>query len=155
MADNFLKEIVTTENCLVNYYFAERFHCEELKAKSQEMINSNFSAVMGTKQVKEWVSSDHIIINAEEEVFQEIVRWVSHNKSEREGDFPELLDKVRISSLTHNFVLHELEREELVTENSLRASSPLGSRARFSGASGEASRERISRETPTESLLAG
>ena len=163
MADNFLKEIVTTENCLVNYYFAERFHCEELKAKSQEMINSNFSAVMGTddflnfsvKQVKEWVSSDHIIINAEEEVFQEIVRWVSHNKSEREGDFPELLDKVRISSLTHNFVLHELEREELVTENSLRASSPLGSRARFSGASGEASRERISRETPTESFLAG
>ena len=125
MADNFLKEIVTTENCLVNYYFAERFHCEELKAKSQEMINSNFSAVMGTddflnlsvKQVKEWVSSDHIVINAEEEVFQGIVRWVSHNKSEREGDFPELLDKVRISSLSHNFVLHELEREELVTEN--------------------------------------
>ncbi|XP_068688942.1 kelch-like protein 12 [Montipora foliosa] len=125
MAGNFLKDIVTTENCLVNYYFAEKFHCEELKAKSREMINSNFSAVMETddflnlsvKQVKEWVSSDHIIINAEEEVFQGIVRWVSHNKSEREGDFPELLDKVRISSLTHNFVLHELEREELVTEN--------------------------------------
>ncbi|XP_068751019.1 kelch-like protein 12 [Montipora capricornis] len=125
MAGNFLKDIVTTENCLVNNYFAEKFHCEELKAKSREMINSNFSAVMETddflnlsvKQVKEWVSSDHIIINAEEEVFQGIVRWVSHNKSEREGDFPELLDKVRISSLTHNFVLHELEREELVTEN--------------------------------------
>lgn len=124
MADNFLKEIVTTENCIANYYFAERYQCVELKAKSHEMINSNFSAVMGTddflklevKQVKEWVSGDDIIISAEEDVFKGIVRWVSHNKSEREGDFPELLDQVRLTSLTHNFVLNELEKEELVTK---------------------------------------
>ena len=86
------------------------------------MINSDFSAVMETddflsldiKQVMEWVSSDDIIVNAEEEVFKGIVKWVSHNRSEREVNFSAILRQVRLVSIPHDFLLNKLVKEELV-----------------------------------------
>ena len=122
---DFLEDTVTTENCVFNYYFAEKYECVELKDKCLEVINSNFSVVMKTedflnldmKQVMEWVSSDDVIVNSEEDIFKGIVMWVSHNKSEREKLFPELLHQVRLPFVSHDFLLNELVNEELITEN--------------------------------------
>ena len=91
------------------------------------MINSDFSAVMGTddflsldiKQVMEWVSSDDITVIAEEKVFKGIVKWVSHIRSEREVEFPELLRQVCLVSISHNFLLNKLVKENLVSTNSV------------------------------------
>ncbi len=107
MACNFLKENMTIANCVFNYYFGDKYQCVDMKEKAREVINSNFSVVMqtddflslDTKQVMEWVSSDDITVNAEEEVFKGIVKWVSHNKSEREVCFPSLLHQVRLVSI--------------------------------------------------------
>ena len=63
LAVNFLRELVTVENCIFNYYFAEKYRCAELKENSRQVINSNFIVVMETedflkldmKQVMEWV----------------------------------------------------------------------------------------------------
>ncbi|XP_068751020.1 kelch-like protein 17 [Montipora capricornis] len=125
MAESFLKNIVTTENCMFNYYFAEKYQCLELKEQARRLINSNFTDVMETedflkleaKQVLEWVSSDDIIVNAEDDVFKGIVRWVSHSKSERERDFPELLHQIRLTSVSSDFLQKELLEEELITKN--------------------------------------
>ena len=125
MGESFLKDIVTTENCIFNYYFAEKYQCLEMKEEARRVINSNFTDVMETedflkleaKQVLEWVSSDDIIVNAEDDVFKGIVRWVSHRKSEREGDFPELLHRIRLTSLSSDFLQKELLEEELITKN--------------------------------------
>ena len=125
MAANVLKETLTTENCVFNYYFAEKYDCVELKDKCRKVINTNFSVVMETedflkldqKQVMEWVSNDDVIVNEEENIFKGIVRWVSHNKSEREGDFPELLHQVRLPFLSHDFLLDELVKDELITKD--------------------------------------
>ncbi|XP_078350735.1 kelch-like protein 11 [Oculina patagonica] len=124
-ACNFLKENMTVENCIFNYYFADKYRCVELGEKAREVINSNFCVIVETedflsldmKQVMEWVSSDDITINAEEEVFKGIVKWVSHNKSERETHFPELFHQVRLMSVSHDFLANELVKEELVIKN--------------------------------------
>ena len=121
----YLIEILAIENCVFNYYFADKYQCEVLREKAHEMINSDFSAVMETddflnldiKQVMEWVSSDDITVNAEEEVFKGIVNWVSHNRSEREVEFPALLQQVRLVSISHDFLLNKLVKEELVAKN--------------------------------------
>ena len=121
LAFNFLKEAVTIENCIFNYYFADKYQCLGLKEKSCHVINSNFTVVMEREdflkldksQVMEWVSSDDIIVGAEEDVFKGIVKWVSHNKSEREGAFPELLHQIRLASVSFDFVLNKLMKEEL------------------------------------------
>jgi len=123
----YLKEILTTENCVFNYYFADKYQCAAFKEETREMINSDFSAVIETddflsldiKQVMEWVSSDDVTVNAEEEVFKGIVKRVSHNRSEREVEFPSLLRQVRLVSISHNFLLSELVKEELVAENNV------------------------------------
>ena len=125
LAGNFLKEVVTIDNCIFNYYFADKYQCLELKEKSCQVINSNFTVVMETedflkldkKQVMEWVSSDDITVGAEEDVFKGIVKWVSHNKSERGGAFPELLHQIRLTSLSFDFVLNKLMKEELFTKD--------------------------------------
>ena len=125
IAGNFLKDIVTIENCVSDYYFADKYQCVELKEKSREVINLNFSVVMETedflkldmKQVMEWVSGDDVVISAEEDVFNGILKWVGYNKSERERDFPELLRQVRLTSVSHDFLLNELMKEELITKN--------------------------------------
>ena len=69
------------------------------------------------KRVMEWVSSNDITVGAEEEVFKGIVKWVAHNKCEREEAFPELLHQVRLTSVSHDFLLNELIKEELITTN--------------------------------------
>ena len=124
-ACDFLKVSVTPENCLYNYYFADKYQCTELKESSCEVIKTDFSVVMETddflnlnvKQVMEWVASDDVVVRSEEEIFHGIVKWVSHNKSEREKDFPELLRQVRLMSIPHDFLFNSLVKEELVTTN--------------------------------------
>ena len=122
---DFLKGILATENCVFNYYFAERYQCMNLMEECRELIKSNFSAVMETddflnldvRHVSKWVSSDDVTVNAEEEVFKGIVKWVNHNKSEREKEFPYLLHQVRLNSVDQDYLVNELVKEELITTN--------------------------------------
>ena len=122
---DFLKGILATENCFFNYYFAERYQCMNLMEECRELIKSNFSAVMETddflnldvRHVSKWVSSDDITVKAEEEVFKGIVKWVNHNKSEREKEFPHLFHQVRLNSVHQDYLVNELVKEELITTN--------------------------------------
>ncbi|XP_068684079.1 kelch-like protein 3 [Montipora foliosa] len=122
LACNCLEENITIENCIFNYYFADKYHCLELMEESCGFINANFSSVMKTEdfvkldieQVMKWVSSDYVTVGSEEEIFKGIVKWVSHKKSEREGNFAGLLSQVRLKSMSHDFLFDELVNEELV-----------------------------------------
>ncbi|XP_068684085.1 kelch-like protein 3 [Montipora foliosa] len=122
LACDVLEENITNENCIFNYYFADKYQCLELMEESCEFINSNFSSVMETddflkldiEQVMKWVSSDYVTVGSEEEIFKGIVQWVSHKKSERESNFAELLRQVRLKSMSHDFLFNELVNEELV-----------------------------------------
>ena len=125
LAVEFLKEKVTVQNCVFNYYFANKYHCTELTEICCSVINLNFSDVLKTddffnldmKQVMEWVSSDDINVEAEEEVFTGIVEWVSHNRSERESCFPDLIRQVRLRPSSQDILLKKLVNEDLVTTN--------------------------------------
>ena len=72
---------------------------------------------LDVKQVVEWVSSDDVTVSAEEEVSKGIVKWVNHNKSERESDFPDLFHQVRLVSISHDFLFSTLVNEGLIKSN--------------------------------------
>ncbi|XP_068684094.1 kelch-like protein 2 [Montipora foliosa] len=122
LACDFLVGNITTENCMFNYYFAVKYQCLELMGKSCEFIYSNFSSVMETddflnldvEKVVKWISSDHVSVGSEEEIFKGIVKWVSNKKSERESSFAEFLRQVRLKYMSHDFLFNELVNEELV-----------------------------------------
>ena len=142
---DFLTKNVTIENCVFYYYFAEKYQCAELKEKCVKEINSNFSVVtetddflsLGVDQVMAWVSSDDLTVSAEEEVFKGIVKWVSHNRSERESCFPDLLRQVRLISMSHDFLLNALVKEELITGNNECLNFVLGSMKWIFGSTGK------------------
>ena len=125
LACDVLKKSITIENCIFNYYFADKYQCLEFMEESSEFINSNFSLVMKTEdflkldieQVVKWVSSDYVTVSCEEEVFKGIVKWVSRKKSERESNFAELLRQVHLKSMSHDFLFKEFVNEELVGAN--------------------------------------
>ena len=125
LASVFLKWKLTVENCVFNYYYADRYHCEELKRACRTAILSNFTAVMKTEdfpnldinQVLEWVCSDDITVSSEEEVFEGIIKWVSYNRSDRESFLLDLLRHIRLRSIPHDFLLKKLVKEELITRN--------------------------------------
>ena len=125
MVGRYLTQILTIDNCVFNYYFADKYQCMHLKETAREMTNSNFSAIMerhdflnlDIKQVMEWVSSDDITVNAEDEVFRGIVNWVSHNRNKREVELPRLLREVRLVSIPQDFLLNVLVKEDLVSTN--------------------------------------
>ena len=122
LACDVLEENITIENCIFNYYFADKYQCLELMRESRGFINSNFSSVMKTDaflkldiaQVVKWVSSDDVTVTSEEEIFKGIVKWVTHKKCERESNFAELFSQVRLKSISRKFLFNELVNEELV-----------------------------------------
>ncbi|XP_067031004.1 kelch-like protein 12 [Acropora muricata] len=125
MAEDFLKRHLTIENCVFNYYFAEKYQCCGLKGECCKMINENFKKVMETadflgldeNRVMHWVSSDDVIVEAEEDIFEGIIQWVLHNRSEREKNFPKLLRQVRVPSISHEYLVNRLLNEELIKTN--------------------------------------
>ena len=125
LAIHFIQKNLTLNNCIFNFYFAERHDCKELKEKACEVVKSNFTVVMETegflklqaKEVSDWVSRDDIIIGAEEEVLNGIVKWVSYDKNEREAHFTELLRRICLQSISGDFLLNEIVQEDLFFQN--------------------------------------
>ena len=125
LASNFTKKNLTAKNCIFNFYFAEKYDCKELKEKACEVVTSNFTVVMETegflrlqaKEVSDWISRDDIIIGAEEEVLNGIVKWVSYDRGEREAHFTELLRHIYLQSIPADFLLKEIVQEDLFSQN--------------------------------------
>ena len=125
VAGKFLERSMTTSNCVSTYYFAGTYHCDELAAKAKTFIQSNFAIVakseeflnLTSHEVEDWISSDEITINAEEDVFNIIVGWIAKRREMRNGKFEELFRHVRLHFASRDFLLEELVTNDLVQQN--------------------------------------
>ena len=80
-------QTLSLSNCIVAYYLALKYRCEELLKGAKDFIHANFVSVaeteeflnMSSKEVQEWISSDEISIRGEEEVFEVVVKWIEAN----------------------------------------------------------------------------
>ena len=84
------------------YYFALKYRCQELQKGAKDFILTNFVAVaktvdflnLSSKQVEEWISSDKIIVEGEEEVSEVVMKWMERNESQKHN-FYELFRRIR------------------------------------------------------------
>ena len=124
VSGRFLEAEMTESNCISTFYFAEKYDCVELIRDSREFIHENFAFVgdmdeflgLEAKEVAVWISSDEIAVEAEADVFEIILKWVEHSKSERKAAFEELFRHVRLSFLSRD-CLEDVATNELVREN--------------------------------------
>lgn len=111
-------------NCVPIYYFALRYRCEELQKGAKEFILANFVAVAATedflnlssKQVEEWISSDEIIVEGEEEVFEVAVKWMERNECQKQT-FYELFRHIRCIYLARSYLSNVVLHDPLVENN--------------------------------------
>jgi len=111
-------------NCVSIYYFALKYQCEELLKGAKDFILANFVAVaetedflnLSSKQVEEWISSDEIVVEGEEEVFEVVVRWMERNESQKQN-FYELFRHIRCIYLPRVYLSNVALHDPLVKSN--------------------------------------
>ena len=120
-----LEEHITTTNCVSIYFLAEKYLCQDLIASCRKFIHSNFSSVaaaddflnLTSVEVENWISSDEIVIDAEENVFELVLRWIDHDKSQRRVKFRDLFRHVRLTCISRDFIANDVMTNDLVKEN--------------------------------------
>ena len=125
IAGGFLEKQMSNYNCISTLHFAEKYRCQELVLRSTNFIQDNFTSVamsdeflnLDSEEVEKWISSENILVAAEEDVFRIIVNWVEQNKGERKDKFEQLFRHVRLVMLSRDSLLSDVVTNELVTEH--------------------------------------
>ena len=125
IAGRFLEKQMSNYNCISTFHFAEKYRCQELVLRSTNFIQDNFTSVaksdeflnLDAEEVEKWISSENILVAAEEDVFRIIVNWVEQNKDERKDKFEQLFRHVRLVILSRDSLFSDVVTNELVTEH--------------------------------------
>ncbi|KAJ7356089.1 hypothetical protein OS493_027016 [Desmophyllum pertusum] len=62
-------------------------------------------------------ANDNIVITREEEVYEAVMQWVKHDAENRQVYFEKLFGKVRLFSMSKEYIRDCIERESLVNSN--------------------------------------
>ena len=125
ISGRFLEKQMSSYNCISTIHFAEKYRCEELVLRSTKFIQDNFTSVaksdeflnLDAEEVEKWISSENILVAAEEDVFRIIVNWIEQNKGERKDKFEQLFRHVRLVMLSRDSLFSDVVTNELVTEH--------------------------------------
>ena len=164
-AGRFLEQRLSNSNCISTFYFAERYQCEELVAKTRKFVHENFASVaeldefldLEAEEVERWISSDEICVAAEEDIFKIIQKWIGQKESDRKAKFEELFRHVRLFFLSRDFLLVDVVTNQMVRDNYTCLTKVLDAIALVSCASGDAlmkSPESPVRRLGTHAILA-
>ena len=125
IAGRFLEKQMSNYNCISTFHFAERYRCDELVLRSKKFIQDNFTSVaksdeflnLEAEEVEKWISSENILVAAEEDVFRIILKWIEQNKGERKDKFEQLFRHIRLVMLSRDCLFSDIVTNELVTEH--------------------------------------
>ena len=115
---DFLRRQLDVHNCWEMYSFAEAHCCGELKRAAKRYILKNFGQISTSSsfldasiaQLQTLLGMDNLNVPDERQVFDAIIRWVSHDPKARTDHLSDLLKSVRLpylSETTLNAVLTE------------------------------------------------
>ena len=120
-----LEQTLNSSNSISTYRVTKTYHCKELARHTKEYVDLNFTNVARTEEflglpyqdVKKWLSSDEINVNAEEDVFEIILRWTGYKIGERNKYFPDLFREVRLNHVSRDFLLSDVVTNDLVNDS--------------------------------------
>lgn len=124
-SSNFILDNLSLSNCVLAYYFASKYQWEQLMKGTRAYIQSNFLSVAETEgfldlsceQVKEWISSDEIIVDAEENVFEVVLRWSERGESRKRENFRDLFRHIRFVHMSRDYLFKVILSHPMVRDN--------------------------------------
>lgn len=122
---NFMKSHLHPSNCIEVRNFAELHNRVELMRMTDEYILDQFSDVCNTddflkiptKMLETYLSSDHLNVDEESQVYESVMKWIKHDLENRQKDLAVLMACVRLPLLSMAYLMETVEREELVRRN--------------------------------------
>merc|ERR1711959_393307 len=119
---DWFKSNISQANALAASNFAVRFSRPELQQtveqfvlrNMQNLVHSHEFVQLELPRVKELLSSDDANLASEVDVFQAVVKWVTHEPAMRMIHFAELLHCVRLPLMSSEELLDHVEAHELV-----------------------------------------
>ena len=112
LSRDFILRTLSPSSSFMAYYYAARYLDPELEESAQDFTFDNFLDAaesddflnLSVKQVEEWVSSDHIAVEEEEQVFQVIVNWMEKSENSKHQSFFQLFRHVRLVHVSRNYI---------------------------------------------------
>ena len=112
LSRDFILRSLSPSSSFMAYYYAARYLDPELEERVQDFTFENFLDAaesddflnLSLKQVEEWVSSDHIAVEEEEQVFQVIVNWMEKSENSKHQSFFQLFRHVRLVHVSRNYI---------------------------------------------------
>lgn len=100
---DFIKEQLSTENCLDIFQFADVYHCNDVLSLSQGVFNKNWKKIVDSESFLlldyyvfvKLISDDSLNVNNESEVMVMITKWIEADEENRRDKLPSLLHYVR------------------------------------------------------------
>ncbi|XP_028331523.1 kelch-like protein 11 [Gouania willdenowi] len=122
---DFLMRKLNLSTCVAIHSLSHMYTLDQLAQEAAKMIRRNFHKVIFTEEfctlpfhlVRDWLCDSDITVNSEEELFEAIVKWVYHNREQREKYFEDLFKLLRLLQITPSYLTRVVRKENLV-ENS-------------------------------------
>jgi len=119
-----IQQTLSFSNCIMAYFSAVKYRCEELQKAAREFIQSNFVAVaktedflnLSSKEVEEWISSDEIVVKGEGKVYEVVMKWIERSES-RKQCLPDLFRHIRFIYVKRDFLFSVILSNPLVKDN--------------------------------------
>jgi kelch-like protein 10 len=122
---NFLKNMLTPENCIGIMCFA-RDYSSSLEEDARCFLMRNFVHIsqqsdelleLPPEELKAIIGADELNVKSEEVVWDVVLRWINHDRENRKGNIVELIKKVRLGLLDPKFVLENVKDHPNVAGN--------------------------------------
>ena len=122
LTSDFLSGHLSLSNCIDAYYTAVKYQSPALEEEAKNFIFENFMDVtesadfqnLSLTEVEEWISSDYVTVNGEQDVFQVIVKWLEHDESRKQESFFLLFRHVRLLYMSRNDIFNLILPHPLV-----------------------------------------
>ena len=122
---NFLMQQLDPCNALGILMFAENHSCQDLVNFTSDYVMHNFLEISNKEEfltlsydrMKFFLSSDKLVVNEEENVYNAVIKWVKFESGNRQKYLFNLISCVHLPLLRRDFLMLTVEPEELIKQD--------------------------------------
>ncbi|XP_050416864.1 kelch-like protein 8 isoform X1 [Patella vulgata] len=122
---DFMKTHLHPSNCIDVRNFAEQHNRVELMRMADDYILDHFMEIKETEEFKSMsyklilhaVSSQELHVDSESQVYEAVMKWITHNPSERVIHLTPLLTMIKFPLISPTYLMEKVESETIVKSN--------------------------------------
>ena len=127
VSEKYLIKCTSPQNCLHMMSLAQKWNSRDLLETAHQCMGANFKHViessdflrMEGKDLKAVISSDHLVIASECEVYEAVKRWIESDNELRLRYVPLLMSQVRFRFLPREFLTTTCKQDSIISVSPL------------------------------------